>query len=103
LLPPAAIFLRRLSGGNPLAARQIGPINQRLRENRQSLRQQELRRLFNKLPDLDPRVRAEIDQFFERYANKPLHSPLEQIRDESRHGHPHGLIEALKRLSHLKD
>jgi glutamyl-tRNA reductase len=83
--------------------RATGPIIARLRENWQSLREQELRRLFNKLPELDPKVRAEIDQAFERYANKLLHSPLEQIRDESRRGHPHGLIEALKRLFRLKD
>jgi glutamyl-tRNA reductase len=83
--------------------RATGPIIARLRENWQSLREQELRRLFNKLPELDPKTRAEIDQAFERYANKLLHSPLEQIRDESRKGHPHGLIEALKRLFHLKD
>jgi len=83
--------------------RATGPIIARLRENWQSLREQELRRLFNKLPDLDPKMRAEIDQAFERYANKLLHSPLEQIRDESRRGHPHGLIEALKRLFRLKD
>jgi glutamyl-tRNA reductase len=83
--------------------RATGPIIQRLRENWQSIREQELRRLFNKLPDLDPRVRAEIDQAFERYANKLLHPPLERIRDASRQGQPHGLIEALKRLFHLKD
>jgi glutamyl-tRNA reductase len=86
-----------------MAQRATGPIIRRLRENWQSLREQELRRLFNKLPDLDERVRAEIDQAFERYANKLLHPPLERLRDESRSGHPHGLIEALKRLFHLKD
>lgn len=83
--------------------RATGPIIRRLRENWQTLREQELRRLFNKLPDLEPRVRQEIDQAFERYANKLLHPPLERIRDESRRGHPHGLLDALKRLFHLKD
>jgi glutamyl-tRNA reductase len=86
-----------------MAHRATGPIIRRLRENWQSLREQELRRLFNKLPDLDERTRAEIDQAFERYANKLLHPPLERIRDESRAGHPYGLIDALKRLFHLKD
>lgn len=83
--------------------RATGPIIQRLRENWQSVREQELRRLFNKLPELDEKTRGEIDQAFERFANKLLHPPLERIRDESRAGHPHGLIDALKRLFHLKD
>jgi glutamyl-tRNA reductase len=83
--------------------RATGPIIQRLRENWQSLREQELRRLFNKLPNLDAATKAEIDQAFERYANKLLHPPLQQLRDDSRQGHPHGLMEALKRLFHLKD
>ncbi len=83
--------------------RATGPIIQRLRENWHSVREQELRRLFNKLPDLDEKTRAEIDQAFERFANKLLHPPLERIRDESRAGHPHGLIDAMKRLFHLKD
>ena len=83
--------------------RATGPIIRRLRENWQTLREQELRRLFNKLPGLDAAARAEIDQAFERYVNKLLHPPLERIRDESRLGHPHGLIDALKRLFHLKD
>jgi glutamyl-tRNA reductase len=83
--------------------RSTGPIIQRLRQGWQSLRDQELRRLFNKLPELDDRSRAEIEQAFDRYVNKLLHPPLESLRDESRHGAPHGLLDALKRLFHLKD
>jgi glutamyl-tRNA reductase len=83
--------------------RATGPIIQRLRQGWQLLRDEELRRLFNKLPELDERSRAEIEQAFERYVNKLLHPPLESLRDESRHGAPYGLLEALKRLFHLKD
>ncbi|MEX2140097.1 MAG: glutamyl-tRNA reductase [Pirellulales bacterium] len=83
--------------------RATGPIIQRLRQGWQSLRDQELRRLFNRLPELDEPSRAEIEQSFDRYVNKLLHPPLESLRDESRHGAPHGLLEALKRLFHLKD
>jgi glutamyl-tRNA reductase len=32
-----------------------------------------------------------------------LHPPLESLRDESRNGPPHGLLEALQRLFQLKD
>jgi glutamyl-tRNA reductase len=83
--------------------RATGPIIQRLRQGWQSLRDHELRRLFNKLPELDEPSRAEIEQSFDRYVNKLLHPPLESLRDESRQGAPHGLLEALKRLFHLKD
>ncbi len=83
--------------------RETSPIIQRLRQGWETLRQQELRRLFHKLPELNERERAEIEQSFERYVNKLLHPPLESLRDESRHGVPHGLLEALKRLFHLKD
>ena len=83
--------------------RATGPIVERLRASWQNVRDQELDRLFNKLPDLSQPERDEIRRSFERYVNKMLHPPLEQLRDDSRHGHPHGLLEALKRLFHLRD
>ena len=83
--------------------RATGPLIARLREGWQRPKEDELRRLFNKLPDLDPRSRAEIEQAFERLINKLLHPPLESLRDESRHGPPHGLLDALKRLFRLED
>jgi glutamyl-tRNA reductase len=83
--------------------RSTGPIIQRLRAGWQDLRDQELARLFNKLPDLDSHQQQEITQSFERYVNKLLHPPLESLRNESRSGSPHGLVDALKRLFHLKD
>ncbi len=83
--------------------RATSPIIQRLRQGWQTLRDQELKRLFNKLPSLGSNERSEIEQSFDRYVNKLLHPPLESLRDEARHGVPHGLLEALKRLFHLKD
>ena len=83
--------------------RATGPIIRQLRQGWQAVRDTELQRLFQKLPDLDERQRQEISQSFERYVNKLLHPPLESLRDESRAGSPHGLLEALKRLFHLKD
>ena len=47
--------------------------------------------------------RAEIAESFERLINKLLHPPLESLRDEARHGVPHGLMDALKRLFRLKE
>ena len=79
------------------------PIIRRLREGWQEQRDQELARLFSRLPELDERQREEVTQAFERYVNKLLHPPLQSLRDESRSGSSHGLVEALKRLFLLKD
>ncbi len=86
-----------------LNRRATGPIIRRLKQGAQQPMEDELRRLFNKLPDLDERARAEIEQSFRRLVNKLLHPPLESLRDEAREGVPHGLLEALKRLFQLKD
>ncbi|HEY1599430.1 MAG TPA: glutamyl-tRNA reductase, partial [Pirellulales bacterium] len=79
------------------------PIIQRVKQDWQQHKNDELRRLFNKLPDLPDRSRAEITQSFERLINKLLHPPLESLRDEAKQGVPHGLLEAFKRLFNLKD
>ena len=83
--------------------RATAPIIKRLREGWHQPKEDELRRLFNKLPELDDKSRAEISQSFERLINKLLHPPLESLRSESIEGPPHGLLEALKRLFQLKD
>jgi glutamyl-tRNA reductase len=83
--------------------RATGPIIKRLKQGWQQPAEDELRRLFNKLPELDERAKGEIRVAFDRLVNKLLHPPLESLRDEARQGVPHGLVEALKRLFQLKD
>ena len=83
--------------------RVTGPIIRQLREGMLEPKDDELRRLFNKLPDLDGRARDEISQSFDRLINKVLHPPLESLRHESRHGIPHSLLDALSKLFQLKD
>ncbi len=83
--------------------RSTGPIIRRVRQGWQQWKDEELKRLFNKLPQLDDRSRDEVRQSFDRLINKFLHPPLEALRDESREGVPHGLIDAFKRLFNLKD
>ena len=83
--------------------RATAPIIKRLKEGWQQPKDDELRRLFNKLPELDERARGEISQAFERLVNKLLHPPLESLRSEAEKGPPHGLLDALKRLFQLKD
>jgi glutamyl-tRNA reductase len=83
--------------------RATGPIIQRLRRSWQKPKEDELRRLLNKLPELDDRARGEIACSFDRLVNKLLHPPLESLRDESRHGIPGALVDAMTRLFNLKD
>jgi glutamyl-tRNA reductase len=80
-----------------------GPIIKRLRLGWQQPKEDELKRLFNRLPGLTDSQRDEIRQSFDRLINKLLHPPLESLRDEARHGIPHALLDALKRLFQLKD
>ncbi|MCE5266775.1 MAG: glutamyl-tRNA reductase [Planctomycetaceae bacterium] len=83
--------------------RAVGPVIERLRVGWQRPKEEELQRLLKKLPELGPEAQEEIRRSFDRLVNKLLHPPLESLRDESRDGVPHGLLEALKRLFQLKD
>ena len=83
--------------------RATGPLIQQLRDGWQRPKEDELRRLLNKLPDLSTEQQDEIRQAFDRLINKLLHVPLESLRDESRHGIPSALVDALSRLFRLKD
>ncbi len=103
---PAAIHIVEQETSRFMAElhhRATAPIIRRLSEGWQQPKDDELRRLFNKLPDLDARTRDEITQSFERLVNKLLHPPLESLRSEAENGPPHGLLDALKRLFQLRD
>ena len=103
---PAALAIvdeeaRRFMGD--LRHRFTAPVIERLRAGWSETGDAELERLFRRLPSLDDTARSEIRQAFERYAAKMLHSPLASLRNESRSGPPHGLLDALKRLFDLKE
>lgn len=83
--------------------RATGPTIRRLRESCVRIKDEELRRLFDRLPSLDAATRQEVSQAFERLVNKVLHPPLESLRDEAQTGTPHALLDALKRLFQLRD
>lgn len=83
--------------------RTTGPVLRQLRRDWERSKEEELRRLLNKLPGLDERSRDEIQQSFDRLLNKLLHPPMESLRDESRHGIPQALVEALTKLFQLKE
>ena len=86
-----------------LHRRATGPVIEQLRQGWQKPKDEELRRLLNKLPDLDEAGREEVRRSFDRLLNKLLHPPLESLRDESRDGIPHVLMDSLSRLFKLKD
>lgn len=85
--------------------RATGPVIQRLRQQAEELKVDELKRLANKLQtqDLDPAVAREVEKSFDRLINKLLHPPLASLRDDVAEGHQHGLLEALMRLFKLGD
>ena len=83
--------------------RATGPTIQRLKQQADELKSDELRRLLNKLGDIDGRTREEIERSFERLVNKLLHPPLESLRDEASRGSPHRLLDALRHLFQITD
>lgn len=86
-----------------LHLRATSPVLQRLQQDWERLKEEELRRLYQKLPELDDRSQSEIARSFDRFVGKLLHPPMESLRDESRHGIPGALIEALAKLFRIKD
>ncbi|TWT82437.1 Glutamyl-tRNA reductase [Planctomycetes bacterium CA13] len=85
--------------------RSTGPVIQRLRENAGEIQREELRRLQNKLQQMnvDQAVLSEIEKSFGRLTNKLLHPPLASVRDDAAEGHQRGLLEALRHLFKLGD
>jgi len=81
-----------------LRRRTVSPFIQRLRKDWESVKEQELHRLFNKLSDLDPEIQAEIRLAFDRLVNKLLHPPLSSLRQYSQTGAHQEIIEALRKL-----
>lgn len=79
------------------------PLIVQLRQGWQKPKEEELQRLFNKLPQLDEHAKAEIRQAFDRLVNKMLHMPLDTLRNHARQGVPYSLMEALAKLFHLRE
>ncbi len=97
---------RFLTGWNH---RSTVPTIKRLRAQANRLKSQELQRLMNKLDGgeteskLDEKTKQEIEYAFDRLVNKVLHTPMESLRDEAKHGTPTRLLEALVHLFKLED
>jgi len=103
---PAALRIIDQEAGRFMAEfyhRATTPVIRQLRQGWEAMKEEELRRLWNKVPEADDRAREEIRRSFDRLVNKLLHPPLESLRDESRHGVPRALLDALAKLFRLKD
>jgi glutamyl-tRNA reductase len=74
---------------------------QKLRERWSKTREEELQRLFNRLPDLSGKEREEIRYTLERLTAKFLHPPMESLRAESEDGDPATLLNALAKLFNI--
>ncbi|MEM8944559.1 MAG: glutamyl-tRNA reductase [Planctomycetota bacterium] len=83
--------------------RETAPVITSLRAELEKPKAAELKRLFNKLPDLDEQTQQEIERFADRLVNKMLHPPLESLRDASQNGTPYGLLDAVRRLFRIED
>ena len=88
---------RRRASGSTIA---------QLKKQANSVKDQELKRLMNRLDSVSDKDREQIEKSFHRVVNKILHPPLESIREESAtdesEAEPVGLVEAMKRLFKLE-
>jgi len=83
--------------------RKTGAVIQRLRKDWEKTKDEELVRLFKKLPQLDEHDQEVVRYAFDRLLNKLLHPPLESLRNESGQETPSRLLDALSRLFRLGD
>jgi glutamyl-tRNA reductase len=82
-----------------------GSAIKKLREQAEQIKQDELKRLLDKLQQhgLDPQVEKELSYAFDRLVNKILHPPLQSLRDNADSTHHASLLDALKRLFQISD
>lgn len=80
-----------------------GPLIKQLRDNWQEVTRAELNQIFRKNSHWSEQDRQAIERTVDRIVNKLLHPPLEALRDESREGTPHGLLDAIRRLFRISD
>ncbi len=83
--------------------RATGPIIKRLREQWHDISREEVAKLRSRLAHLEDNDLDSVERSIELIVNKLLHPPLEALRDEAREGTPHSLLDAIKRLFHLRD
>ena len=88
------VDVQRRSSGSTIA---------QLKRQADEVKSAELKRLMNRLGDIDPEHRMEIEQSLNRVVNKILHPPLKSVQDDTSPETHHGLLDALKKLFQLGD
>ncbi|MCA9128296.1 MAG: glutamyl-tRNA reductase [Planctomycetales bacterium] len=85
--------------------RSSGVTIKRLREQADEIKQEELRRLTNRLKQhaVAEQVNKEIEIAFDRLVNKLLHPPLKTLRDSADSTHHATMLESLRRLFQIKE
>lgn len=81
-----------------------GATIKQLREQAESIKQEELKRLTNRpsIREADPELKKDIEIAFDRLVNKLLHPPLQSLREHSDSSSHASLVDALRRLFQLK-
>jgi glutamyl-tRNA reductase len=80
----------------------IDNVIKELRESHHEIREAELARSFNKMPDLNESDRQEVEYLTERIVNKILNQPTQVLKKEASQGGGYKHIEAIKKLFDLK-
>ena len=85
--------------------RSSAPTIKKLREQAEGVKQDEFRRLVNKLESrgVDPQTIKDIDVAFGRLVNKILHPPLTALREHSDSSQHATMVDALRRLFQIND
>lgn len=81
------------------------PTIQKLRQQADLIKQEELKRVLAKLQSvgLNPQIEKELSYAFDRLVNKILHPPLQSLRDNADSPQHASLLDALRRLFQIKD
>ncbi|HYG57218.1 MAG TPA: glutamyl-tRNA reductase [Symbiobacteriaceae bacterium] len=84
-----------------LATQQVIPTIRQLRDKVDTLRQQELARAFNRMPDLTDRERAVIEAMTVTLVNKILNAPTQHLKGMAGEGSANEAIATVARLFEL--
>lgn len=83
-------------------ARELGPMIEQLYARHHHMAQEELRRTFNKLPELTEMQRTCLEEHTRRIVNKMLHEPVRHLREgRMPHGIQNSYVHALEKLFNL--
>ena len=86
-----------------LASLKVVPTIVAMRKKVESIREEELRRVFAKLPDLTPEEREAISTLASSIVNKILHDPMTELKRQSALKDGHLYVSVLRRLFAIRD